>query len=216
MKILVIGDVHGKIDDLIEIIESTDCANFIQLGDLGFAKHWDQLIKYLRNRKWANKPEIYFRLIPGNHDDYTKLHVKTDNTTKWMRTGSIKVDNVWIEGEFFGVRGADSIDKHLRTEGISWWLTEEMNYNELGKAIDLYIHYKPKYMFSHDCPQSVMEQLFGYKDKSRTRQALQQMFELHQPEYHFFGHHHKAIDEVINGTRFICLPELATFELEIL
>ena len=70
-------------------------------------------------------------------------------------------------------------------------------------------------MFSHDCPQAVMEQLFGYKEKSRTRQALQQMFELHQPEYWFFGHHHFSVNTVINNTNFMCLKELEVFELEI-
>lgn len=51
--------------------------------------------------------------------------------------------------------------------------------------------------------------------KSQTRTMLQKMFEEHKPELWIFGHHHKSKDEVINGTRFICLDELETFEIEI-
>ena len=113
----------------------------------------------------------------------------------------------------FGVQGANSIDKHLRTEGKDWFCNEEMSYTQLGKAVDLYIESKPRIMFSHTCPSSVKKQLFNYDESSRTEQSLQVMFELHQPEIHFFGHFHRSVDKVINGTRFICLAELQTYEL---
>ena len=112
-----------------------------------------------------------------------------------------------------GIGGANSIDKHLRTEGKDWYATEELSYSQLGKAVDNYIYDSPRVMFSHTCPSSVKKQLFNYDESSRTEQALQVMFELHQPEYWFFGHFHKSVDELINGTRFICLAELQTYEL---
>lgn len=209
MEILVIGDVHGKVDQLIDIIQNSNADEIIQLGDLGFYRSWTYLQEYC-----IQNNEYRLTIVPGNHDYYEGY--KKD-PFKWSQSfNPIHVADCTNNSTYFTVRGADSIDKHLRTEGVDWWPEEELSYSVLGTIIEQFEGSKPKIVFSHDCPQSVMEQLFHYKEKSRTRQALNQMFELHQPEYHFFGHHHKAIDEVINGTRFICLPELATFELEIL
>lgn len=83
------------------------------------------------------------------------------------------------------------------------------------EAFDKYCEVRPKIVVSHDCPQSVMMQLFRYPEKSQTRTMLEMMFQEHQPELWIFGHHHKSKDEIINGgTRFICLSELETFEIK--
>ena len=86
----------------------------------------------------------------------------------------------------FSVRGAESIDKHLRTEGLDWFPNEELTYQEGLAAFDAYVEAKPRIVISHDCPQSILESLFkmGWSyGKSQTRQLLQAMFEAHQPEY---------------------------------
>ena len=132
---------------------------------------------------------------------------------EWKYTGGIKIHNTTSQDDMFFQRGANSIDKHLRTEGKDWFSNEEMSYTQLGKAVDLYIESKPRIMFSHTCPSSVKKQLFNYDESSRTEQALQVMFELHQPEYWFFGHFHFSKNIIINNTRFICLAELQSFEL---
>jgi hypothetical protein len=68
-------------------------------------------------------------------------------------------------------------------------------------------------ILSHDCPEIVCKQLFGYPDNNKTRNGLQTMFEIYQPKLWIFGHHHKSIDTIIGDTRFICLNELETFHL---
>ena len=208
-RMLIIGDVHGKISQFLDLVSeyrerSTDL--IIQLGDLGFSKHWDEV------KKWcAANNECNLRIIPGNHDDYHRYNAKSKGYV-WTKVKPLLVNDVWKDTpDFFGLQGANSIDKHLRTEGRDWFPNEEMSYTQLGLAVDMYIEQNPKYMFSHTCPSSVKKQLIGYDESSRTEQALQVMFELHQPEIHFFGHFHKHVDEVINGTRFICLAELQTF-----
>jgi len=202
---LIIGDVHGKTNQFLDLVadyrkRSSDL--IIQLGDLGFQKQWKELNQYCKE---TNETKLV--IVPGNHDDYSSWD---DPKLYFMVAQKNQID---FNKELFGLGGANSIDKHLRTEGIDWFPQEEMSYSSLGHAVDLYIEQKPKYMFSHTCPSSVKKQLFGYDESSRTEQALQVMFELHQPEYHFFGHFHRSVDEMINGTRFICLAELQTFEL---
>jgi hypothetical protein len=40
------------------------------------------------------------------------------------------------------------------------------------------------------------------------------MFIGHKPKLWIFGHWHVPFDEVIAGTRFICLPELAYIDID--
>jgi hypothetical protein len=47
-----------------------------------------------------------------------------------------------------------------------------------------------------------------------TANLLQAMFEAHQPSVWFFGHHHVRLNEVHDGTRFQCLPELGSFDMQ--
>lgn len=210
---LIVGDVHGKIDQFWSICldywSDNPQGKVIQLGDVGFHKSYEKLIKLFRST-YAHKGLL--TIVPGNHDDYARC-IESRGSSKWKYTGGIKIHNTTSQDDMFFQRGANSIDKHLRTEGIDWFSNEEMSYTQLGKAVDLYIESKPRIMFSHTCPSSIKKQLFGYDESSRTEQALQVMWELHQPEYWFFGHFHFHRNEVINGTKFICLAELQTYEL---
>lgn len=108
------------------------------------------------------------------------------------------------------VRGAFSIDRIYRTEGVDWWANEELTYKEFNEVIDVYIKYKPKIVITHDCPHSVRKHLFGIDKKSITSNGLEGLFTQHQPEIWVFGHHHISKKEMINGTKFICLAELET------
>lgn len=50
---------------------------------------------------------------------------------------------------------------------------------------------------------------------SRTRVAFERMLFLHPPKLWVFGHWHVPFDYESNGTRFICLPELATLDVDL-
>lgn len=193
--LLIIGDVHGKINEYWKILQKWDkrhCS--IQVGDFGFSKQHEW---HLKNIDYSQH-QINF----GNHDDYTYLD-KPHSLSNW----SISTSGLMT------VRGAYSVDKAYRTENVDWWANEELNYEEMQRAIDSYIFNKPKIMITHDCPHEAREKLFGINEKSITTNGLQAMFENHQPELWVFGHHHKSKNEVINGTRFICLAELETMTL---
>ncbi len=190
--LLIIGDVHGKINDYWNILQKWDkrhCS--IQVGDFGFSQHHEWHLKNIDH----SQHQINF----GNHDDYTYLD-KPHSLSNW----SISTSGLMT------VRGAYSIDKAQRTENVNWWANEELSYAEMQRAIDSYIFNKPKIMITHDCPHEARQKLFGINEKSITTNGLQAMFENHQPELWVFGHHHCSKNEVINGTRFICLAELET------
>lgn len=202
MKITLIGDPHGKTINYNCIV--SDCEQrgekTLTVGDNGFEKQWVDGEKFLNtipngtiNHKW----------LGGNHDVYPNNHFAQ----------SLGDFGVW-NGIFF-VRGANSIDKAQRIEGRDWFREEEMDYSQMLECFDLYESVKPEIVVSHDCPQSVMEFMFGYTEKSRTRTLLEEMFRIHQPKTHLFGHHHCSREAFCGNTEFICLKELETLTLEI-
>jgi hypothetical protein len=189
---LLIGDVHGKHLRYKDILDRTEHKT-IQIGDFGFRNQHEWHIENIDNSK--------HKILFGNHDDYTFLnmdHSLGDYTI---------LDNIMC------VRGAYSIDRWCRTEGRDWFSNEELSYIEMNDIINIYETTKPQIMISHDCPEIVCKQLFGYPDNNKTRNGLQTMFEIYQPKLWIFGHHHKSIDTIIGDTRFICLNELETFHL---
>lgn len=200
MKVVIIGDVHGLIRGYQNIINNCDFS--ICVGDFGFKKEWDWLQSHFGGSNHY--------INPGNHDYGPVLQYQTNQSC-----GNFAY---FDQFDIFTVRGAESIDKHLRIDGIDWFRNEELNYREQLEAFDKYCEIKPKVVISHDCPQSVLESIFkmGWSyGKTQTRTMLEMMFQEHQPELWIFGHHHTSKDEIVNGTRFICLDELETFDIEL-
>jgi len=203
MKLTVIGDPHGLIYNWKKIVEESEMS--ISVGDLGFKNEWESAWDFLQERDFVGN---HFN-NPGNHEygPFVENHP--------LSTGNFRY---FTELNLFTVRGAASIDKHLRTEGIDWFPNEELTYQEQLEAFDWYCKVKPEIVISHDCPQSVLEKMFkmGWTyGKSQTRTMLEMMLQEHQPAFWLFGHYHESRDVMINGTRFICLAELETFEIEI-
>lgn len=192
---LIIGDVHGKIDNYWKILQKNKNVNSIQVGDFGFKKQHEWFLK--------NIDYTQHKINFGNHDDYTYLY-------KPHSLGNFSFSK---ETCIMTIRGPYSVDKSYRTENIDWWANEELNYKEMQSAIDHYQYNKPKIVISHDCPFEIRKKLFDITEKSITTNGLQQMFEMHQPELWIFGHHHKSKNRIINGTHFICLEELEAITL---
>lgn len=206
---LVIGDVHGKVKQYLDRVGTADSS--FQLGDMGLGF------------KGVNLPVMdkAHKFIRGNHDNPAVCKEHPNYAGEY---GYVP------EHQLFYLGGAWSIDQAYRTEGISWWRDEEQSYAELQKALEVYEECKPKVVLTHDCPEKIGElvvsngpgffliggdgkpQLAG-KITTRTGQALQQMWEKHQPELWIFGHYHIPFNMVIGGTRFMCLNELETYTI---
>jgi len=193
---IIIGDIHGKISEYQKIIEKHSSS--LQLGDFGFKSQYEWYINNIDMNR--------HKIIMGNHDDTNYLK---------YTNGNFSYD---VSNEIFSIRGAMSIDKSKRISGIDWFENEELNYLESMEVMDEYEKIKPKIVVSHDCPAFVAEEFFGFPQndinyKSKTRTFLNVLYDIHKPELWIFGHNHKHIDSIINGTRFICLAELETFVL---
>jgi predicted phosphodiesterase len=196
LKLLIIGDVHGHLNRYYKTIQVSKPDLSIQVGDFGFQKEhvWHQ-----KNLDSA-KHKINF----GNHDYYPMLDAP-------YSLGNHHVD---VQNSIFSIRGAFSIDKAYRQEGLDWFREEELNMAEGDAALTAYKEQRPRIVVSHDGPYEVVDRWFIKNHPNwliggeYTRKLLQAMFEAHQPEQWFFGHHHESIAESISGTAFRCLNEL--------
>ncbi|PHS22262.1 MAG: hypothetical protein COA84_13980 [Robiginitomaculum sp.] len=198
MKTRIIGDIHGSLHGYKNALDG--CEKSIQIGDFGFGfnspRTWyDEVLSIQKGTT--------HRFIRGNHDDPNLCKVNP----AWIPDGTIENDVMFIGGAW-------TIDSWHRTEGINIWHDEELSYAELEVVIDTYAMMRPRVMITHDCPSSVAQKMFIDSGKSmfdgpliptRTGQALQAMFELHQPEKWIYGHWHETLQEKINGTTFTCL-----------
>lgn len=211
MKFLFIGDVHGKFNEYAQIVKDyRDKADFIvQVGDfgLGFHSGADFLIQSLQN----TVGNAFF--IRGNHDDPAVCH-KT--------AGFIHDGHFMLNGRVMFVGGAWSIDWMYRTPGVNWWEGEECSIKELDRLIDEYESAEPEIMVTHTCPASIAKRLFidtgnalgTEAHQTRTEEAFEQMWRIHQPKRWIFGHWHHDVSEIIDGCMFTCLDELSVTAID--
>ena len=200
---IFIGDIHGYFTYYLDLVKNITHTPTVQVGDFGLGfRAWDEPTK-IDGDHW---------FIRGNHDDpaVCKKHPNYLGDYGYRK-----------EWDMFFVGGADSIDKRMRVEGVSWWRDEELSYTTLDKVVlPMYEAIKPRVMVTHTCPMKLRFNVLPIwvndrgEGPSVTERALQVMFDIHQPDIWIFGHWHKHLDVRKNGTRFICLNALQTFEFD--
>lgn len=211
-----IGDIHGEFNEYSQTIKNIDTS--IQVGDFGVGFGHEGQAKVI---------DEFLDSIPGNHRFIRGNHDSPSECKKSKHW----IPDVTKKGEVMFIGGARSIDAHWRTPGVSWWEDEELSMQDLYLASEMYRDWKPRVLVTHECPESVATNMMiplvkGHSNfRSRTRDALEHMYESHQPEIHIFGHwHHRVDTENFTlykpmgddvKTRFICIEELGYIDLEV-
>lgn len=192
MLVRFIGDVHGKMSKYMDIVSG--CSNSIQLGDFGAG--------------FVNLPTVgeNHRFIRGNHDNPSVCR----NSKNWIPDGTIENNVIFIGGAY-------SIDKDYRTPEVDWWEDEELSYNSLSDILETVLEVRPSVIISHTCPDAAARSLFKCKNfaSSRTSNMFNILFANYQPNLWIFGHWHQTREDVVNGTKFVCLGECAYKDIEI-
>jgi predicted phosphodiesterase len=206
----LIGDVHGEEQSYLELIKKSRYT--IQIGDMHFN------YSFLGENKVDAERH---RFIGGNHDNYDVIGDCAH------ALGDYGAHDIPEFGQFFYVRGAWSIDHGLRQKHGSyknWWQEEELTVEQGYACLKLYDQIKPKLLITHEAPYDVVQFVtnpefanrFGYHSgviRTKTNQLLQAMTDMHRPKMHVFGHYHKNFDEMINGTRYVCIGILQYLDL---
>lgn len=194
MKIRLIGDIHGDIRAVGDLLDS--CSEYdltIQLGDFGAGFGTEH---YLNQFDSSN-----FRVLLGNHDNWDVLK-KYPHALE--RFGVLQLDGVKI----FYVGGAWSIDQAHRTPGLSWWHTEELNIEEQDHCLELWKSEceNVDLFLSHDGPIHSNLQILGSMPiQNRTNVFLYELWRHHEPPMWRFGHWHRTWESQIGLTHFRCL-----------
>lgn len=205
-NLLIVGDVHGKYHQLKPILESTE-DDVLCVGDVGVG------FPSIGARPLFRKN---FQFIRGNHDKPEDCR----NHPQYL--GDFGV----YQGIFF-LGGAKSVDAHHRREGIDWWRDEHLSEPELRAAVEQYAAVKPEIVISHDCPWEIAWDIcravqtaipwtreFGDPRPYATTLAMDEMLKIHRPKLWCYGHWHLSHRIEKDGTRFICLDELETLDLQ--
>lgn len=177
-----------------------DCS--LQVGDMGIG--FPDSGKYSKNgAEWSPEVDINHLFLRGNHDDPTLCRSHPNYLGDY---GFAEKPNIFYVG------GGYSVDHTFRIPNLTWWTDEELSKEQFYTAFELYEKSKPKIMVSHECPLAMkvdsVTNKWKFDHNSRTEIMLQSMFEIHQPEYWIYGHHHQKKETDKNGTHFVCLDEL--------
>lgn len=223
-RIILTGDIHGNISRIIDIDDSemTKEDIIIVLGDFGVI--WGknpELEDYYLSKLGEKKFTVAF--VDGNHENFRLIKQK-EKIVEWNggRAGLLPYGIIhllrgeiyFINGKTVGVcGGAESIDRALRVEGVSWWPEEQisdedienfennlrLNYDKIKNKIDI--------MLTHDAPASLVptiKLLEGIREKklSESQGKLERILSLADIDRWYFGHWH--IEKMI-GDKFRCL-----------
>lgn len=170
-RLLIAGDTHGNLDwirTLCKLAARHGCCGVVQLGDFGFWPDQYELRSNDRlviNDRWLNAVagtaelhKIWWRVIDGNHDAHqlardafpaggNGVRPIRDGVLDWADRGAVWT---WCGVRFGALGGAVSIDKEWRTDGLSWWATEEITDLEVDALFDRARPAGIDVLFTHD------------------------------------------------------------------
>ena len=174
MRRIVVGDLHGRFDELNHLINKKHPDRIYAVGDFGIWKDYGDT-KLSGGKKITSKPkfdyryqrikaqdtEIYF--CDGNHEDHDHLDsfreehgvkpIEIHPNVFYCPRGTLLEDN-GIDILFMG--GADSIDKKDRTIKLDWFPQEVISYKDFEHLPDArYIDV----VISHTCPDFLVEKI---------------------------------------------------------
>ena len=204
-KLVVLGDVHGKFDQAIDICKQFPDKIIISVGDIGIG---------FRGYPTPPLPDN-FKFIRGNHDnpEIIKNHPHF-----------IKDFGMW--NDIFVLGGAKSVDQEWRTPMINWWPDEQLNLSERETAYEEYAINRPNIVVCHEAPYCLHKigvaasithnknnEGFGGPTPNDTANLLDRMLQTHMPKLLIHGHWHNPLIYKQWGCVFISLGELEHIDI---
>lgn len=229
-KIGLLGDVHGDLDHLLTAIRTFRAhgiSTVVALGDVGIVwpgENWNKTLDKISRRLAATGTTLFF--LDGNHDPLPLIEaefpVDSDGLRR-LRRNAISIprgyratlapsDSGWPShvarpGKVLAVLGgANSIDRHLRTEGRDWWAAESITDADLAALGPD----RADILLGHDAPLDVPDldrelrsenagwPPDGVDYAEQGRRMLHRGFTAVRPELYVGAHFHRHVDQVID------------------
>lgn len=212
-RVLFAGDIHGNMEHAEWVIahaSANNCTHIISVGDFGYWVHFPFGKKFVnRVAKLAEKAQIKFLWIDGNHENHDLLR---DLTDKFGKDNPIPTPNEWLQhiprgcrftiagNTIMGYGGAYSVDWLQRVEGRTWWRGELINPFD----VDLLDDEPVDILVTHEAPYDDGKKI-TYKDDIQVsiaqRHLVKEILDKVTPQFHICGHHHTRVDWVDGETQ---------------
>ena len=216
MNVLIVGDTHGHWclpEAISKHAVETGHDLIIQAGDFGYGwsgetrggvyvDHWAAAVS-----RAADKHQIDWAFIDGNHDNHPKLWQDLGNGWSPRLTYYGRGDVAEIGGTMFGFLGGGvSVDKKWRKVGKSWWDTETITDEQLDTAIANFKLNNVEIIVSHDAPLAFPALKHGMtdaespwpldaiNDSRNHRRKLEKVLMTCQPKLWVHGHFHYSYE----------------------
>ena len=168
--VYVTGDMHGEQEKLLAAERDTPLREgdtLIVCGDFGYIFRNDE-----RERAFLDEVEnrpYTLCFVDGNHENFPAIYAYPEEIWNGGRVHRIR-KNIYhlMRGQVFQLEdkrvftmgGAYSIDRHFRTEGVSWWPEERPCCEEYDKATRnlLACGKKVDYILTHTMPLKTIRQ----------------------------------------------------------
>lgn len=213
MAIYLTGDTHVPYDvEKLKKFKGQEGDTLIILGDFGL--YWQDNDVHRKWKKYFNSRKYKVMWLDGNHENFdwiAKLPVGTWSNSMVHYEGNIihlmRGEVYEIEGRsFFVCGGGISVDKHLRTEGVSWWSQEDISWEEANNAMtNLTMRgNEVDYILTHTIFPEVIKDMFGlepWHNEGNIGKLLKLVYDSVKFKEWYFGHYHEDVD---NG-RLHCL-----------
>lgn len=212
------GDWHGDSGWAAYVIDLCAQANIKTIYHLGDFGVWpgDRGYYYLDHvNKCLEDADIDMVVVGGNHEDYDQIESWPIREDGWIEARSNLLfaprGFVWEHGvRFAAMGGALSIDKSMRTRGISWWpqeaITEAnlitLEQNLAGEPVDIFL--------SHDFPEGSMPgptHRFALpealeRESQVQREMLRAGVDMARPKVLLHGHWHVRMNNVLETPEY--------------
>ena len=212
MKILMIGDIHGRVYHLISVINNilrtNDIDFIIQLGDFGYYLNSDQLDDATRRFAEDDPSELhsldYFNQTEEQNQRY-KAYLSHLNQPIHFIEGNHECNAVLSTlkqydaplpqdalGVFKYIPNLHTLQRNgVKMTFIGGWEHDgrflcsdgEIDPSQLyGETTDI--------LFTHDGPYGIQ---MGFKGQLQGSRMISEMLEILKPKLHFHGHYHTTI-----------------------
>lgn len=207
--IYITGDTHGQTDfaKLLHFADDhptlTKRDFMIVCGDFGGV--WSERGLQTTLLMYARLPFTTL-FVDGNHENFDMLNSYPVEIWKGGKVHKISPDIIHlmrgqvfeIEGStFFTFGGATSIDRYLRTEGVSWWPQELPSYAEFEEGVNSLARYANRvdFIVTHSCDERALwyPPLRERGVKMQTypeNQMLSYFQDIVRYRHWYFGHYH--------------------------
>lgn len=213
-RIAFVGDLHDDVDAFIHttgLAAAAGASTIIQTGDFGFHHPADlELLQLILDER---APGVDYRIIDGNHEDFTLLN--PDATEPTALTPSITYMPRGLRTTITGVnmlfRGvATSTDRKWRTAGVDWSPTEHITDTQVDRAIAAASSAAPvDILVTHETGSAAFTALAAGSEHARNkaadplsqtdRERIDRVLAAVHPHAHVHGHHHTRFAAPLDG-----------------